>query len=358
MSDLMHDDQSFLLSDYKPAVSPLDLPVQVMLAHCRAESPFYLALKKGCTPGTTLSGLFNTAMWQAACRGTQDGHSPCNKGENRGSPVCRDPNSCAVRWLYKPFCPVRKESMPRPVFLRSVELESECETLDFMLKVTFWGRHAIRARCTIEDIVNTMGVLGLSVCGHSIRFRVEDMAYGDVETIDSKCRRYRGHPPSHLALEFPTPYVPPRHAMAQGEFSLTEMLANCAYQTCLWDLVDRDIPGEILAGGARHDLARNARNAARELAAGLQIIRADLAPVSDGERQSASNRHSFPLGGFVGRVEVRGNIQDALPWLIALAMGGGGQRRALGFGAVNLWLGQAIGELNPFSPCLLIRFDL
>ena len=58
-----------------------------------------------------------------------------------------------------------------------------------------------------------------------------------------------------------------------------------------------------------------------------------------GARLSKSSGTPYPLQGFQGNVELEGPLRAALPWLLALALGGGGQKRAMGFGVVSGWLG-------------------
>ena len=100
---------------------------------------------------------------------------------------------------------------------------------------------------------------------------------------------------------------------------------------------DREI-GETLDREHRHDLARQARLAAREAAERLHVTRSDLRPVDVGVRSSKTNGRSYPLQGFQGSAEVEGSLTEALPWLLALSLAGGGQKRAMCFGAVDLWL--------------------
>ncbi|MDQ2694083.1 MAG: hypothetical protein M3Z21_01660 [Pseudomonadota bacterium] len=63
-----------------------------------------------------------------------------------------------------------------------------------------------------------------------------------------------------------------------------------------------------------------------------------------GLRLARTDGRAFPLQGFQGAAEVEGPLDGALPWLLALSLGGGGQKRAMGFGVVNLWLAPETGR--------------
>ncbi len=88
----------------------------------------------------------------------------------------------------------------------------------------------------------------------------------------------------------------------------------------------------------RHSLARDARDVAWQAAKGLTIVRSHLSPVSIGKRFSRTNRQNMSLEGFVGLVELSGELETAIPWLQVLALIGGGQKRSMGFGAVQMWM--------------------
>jgi hypothetical protein len=100
---------------------------------------------------------------------------------------------------------------------------------------------------------------------------------------------------------------------------------------------DRDL-GERFDKKLRHSLARDARDAAFEAAEGLLILRTHLSPVEIGERYSRGTKKTMSLQGFIGLAELAGNFEVAMPWLLTLALAGGGQKRAMGFGTVRMWL--------------------
>jgi CRISPR/Cas system endoribonuclease Cas6 (RAMP superfamily) len=64
--------------------------------------------------------------------------------------------------------------------------------------------------------------------------------------------------------------------------------------------------------------------------------------VEVGERYSRGNKQMMSLEGFVGLAELGGDLRAALPWLLTLALAGGGQKRAMGFGSVRMWLDLAV----------------
>jgi len=84
-----------------------------------------------------------------------------------------------------------------------------------------------------------------------------------------------------------------------------------------------------------------ARDAARLVATELTVERLRLLNVDLGTRQSRGNKHRYAVRGFMGLAEIGGEaLQQAAPWLLALCLAGGGQKRALGFGAVRAWVGE------------------
>lgn len=96
--------------------------------------------------------------------------------------------------------------------------------------------------------------------------------------------------------------------------------------------------GEQIDGKMRHALARDARDVASAAAEKLLMVRTHLSPVKMGERYSRGNKKMMSLQGFVGLVELSGDLASAWPWLLTLALAGGGQKRAMGFGTLRMWL--------------------
>ena len=122
---------------------------------------------------------------------------------------------------------------------------------------------------------------------------------------------------------------------------LANLLGNVAYELAAWDMEDRS-PDAALDRQTRHDLARRALYAAQAAAGRLRLVRSKLHPVDLGMRTAKTDGRTFPLQGFQGLAELEGPVAEVLPWLLALSLGGGGQKRAMGCGNVRLWLGPAL----------------
>lgn len=328
---------------YDPLTDPFDLPLQRLGAQCRGARPLTFPARHGVTPGATLASAFGTAVVAVACR--RCGVDTCPiMGD--GTLDCRQSATCPSRWLYKPASAAQRKTFPRPVLLHSDDLErGDAET--FRLDVTLWGRHAVAYRPIVLDTLHAMGRAGLDGDDGSVSFAVEEVEEHPPRLLRDLIAPLRGA--SHLLLEFATPFIhyvsadSPVHGRTRvrcggGEAPpLVEILANVAYELVAWDLEDREHSG---GEEVRQHLARVAREAAREAATALVMTRADLADVDlSSHRRLRGNRREFPLSGFVGGVELTGDLVPALPWLTALAAGRGGQRRALGFGVVRVWAG-------------------
>ncbi|MDM8557816.1 hypothetical protein [Candidatus Parabeggiatoa sp. HSG14] len=330
--------------NYDPLTHPLELPVQKLLAYCVTDRPFFLPPRQGSTPGTTLSGLFGTALWDVACIYRDTPAGACNKSQPK-EPHCQEPAKCAVSWLYKPYSTVHRRNFARPVLLRSVELEGEEPVDVFTLEVTLWGRHAIAAQEVVIDTLKRMGKLGLISEGTQVRFGISKIDAGPCLTLAQQLEKLPSM--QTILLEFQTPFLHQekteegkRQFYMRSSLPIVDMLGNVAYNLAAWDMEDRDL-GEQLDGKMRHNLARDARDVAWETAEGLFVLRAHLSPVKMGKRYSRGNKKIMSLQGFVGIAELGGTLKPALPWLLTLALVGGGQKRALGFGTVKMWLDAA-----------------
>jgi hypothetical protein len=313
--------------DYNPLIQPFELPVQKLVAHCITEAPLFFPPSEGATPGTSLCGAFGQALWDGICSG------------NCQEPECQNPSSCVVPWLYKPYSKVHRRHFARPVLLRAKELES-IEPVDvFSLEVTLWGRHAIAAQDVVVDALKKMGQLGFKLKGNKIGFGITQVK---VEDSLNLAQRIEALPVvQSILLEFQTPFL--HKASGERDFyigqrlPLIDILGNVAYNLAAWDMEDRDL-GEDFDARMRHNLARDVRDAAWAAAEELFVIRSHLSPAKVGSRFSGKNKHKFNLQGFVGLVELGGNLKSALPWLLNLALAGGGQKRSMGFGSVQMWL--------------------
>lgn len=337
------------MNQYNPLLHPFELPVQKLFFHCIPEQPIYLPPNPGdgdgaglSTPGTTLSGAFGRALWPTVC----ERKGECYGKADRSEPVCSNPSQCAAAWLYRPYSEVHKRKFARPVLLRAPLLEGMLPVAEFVLEAVLWGRHAVTMQREIVDTVKQMGLRGLG--GDSVRFQVADRQAGEVFTLAQYVEHYGAL--NRVLLEFQTPFILRLTERAEGRkkplkyyytgegpLPLGKILGNAAYELAAWDMEDRNL-GEALSAKERHNLARDARDAAEEAATDLFIVRADLGAPFIGERFSRSHDGSrFPLPGFIGLVELAGELDAALPWLAALTFGRGGQDRPMGFGVVKLW---------------------
>jgi hypothetical protein len=325
--------------NYQPLSHPFELPVQKILAHCITDKPIFLPPHEGSTPGTTLAGAFGSALWSTIC----PNKPPCNRQQKKGSLHCQKPNNCILPWLYKPYSEVQHRNFARPVLLRAAELESIESVEHFTLEVTLWGRKAIAAQQEVIATLKKMGELGLNSEKNQVYFAIAKIETNPALTLAQRIQTLPEKPDSIL-LEFQTPFLHQektpkgkRYFHTQPNLPIVSILGNVAYNLVAWDIEDRSI-GEELDQKQRHSLARDARDIAWQAGEGLSIVRTHLSPVSIGTRFSRTNRQNMSLEGFVGLVELTGELEAAMPWLQALALIGGGQKRAMGFGVVQMWL--------------------
>jgi hypothetical protein len=329
--------------EYNPCVAPLDLPTQELTVRCQAEQPLYLPPRAGATPGTTLWGAFGEVLLTHACVRHARGLGACI---DQGAP-CLASQYCPVPWLYKPYSRIHRRNLTRPVLLRARALEGQTPVMAFDIEVILWGRHAIAAKEVIEQVIQAMGQAGLEVEGERVCFQVTEIEAAPPLTLAERAAAIRTSAWHEALLVFETPFlhrekveiepgVSKKLFMAGGLLPLAEIIGNCAYELAAWDMEDREL-GESLDREMRHSLCRQAREAARQAVNGLHITHCNLTPVSMGSRYSNQNGRYFPLMGFTGQVELQGPLEAALPWLLVLALGSGGQKRSMGFGRVQLW---------------------
>lgn len=324
--------------DYDPLKHPFELPIQKLTAYCVTEQPLFFPPHQGSTPGTTLAGAFGTALWSTVCLH----HTTCNTLQKKGEPHCQTPSKCVLPWLYKPYSEVHRRNFARPVLLRAIELEGTEPVDVFTLEVMLWGRHAIANQEAVKNTLKKMGELGLNCEGTQVHFSVTNFQTEPCLTLAERIERLPKV--QTVLLEFQTPFLHvektsegKREFHTREQLPIVSILGSVAYNLAAWDMEDRDL-GKKLDGRARHDLARDTRDVAWETSEGLFIVRTHLSPVEIGNRYSRGNRQTMPIRGFVGLAELSGSLEDALPWLLTLALAGGGQKRAMGFGSVKMWL--------------------
>ena len=325
--------------NYDPATSPFELPVQKLIAYCITERPLFLPPRQGSTPGTSLAGTFGIALWSTVCFYSNTPAGACNTLQ--GKPRCQAPSTCILPWLYKPYSEVHRRNFARPVLLRSADLEGAAPVDVFTLEVTLWGRHAIAAQEAVKNTLVKMGELGLNSEGTPVRFKVNNIESEQAFTLSQRLERLPKV--QSVLLEFQTPFLHgektsegKRQFYIREQLPIVSLLGSVAYNLAAWDMEDRDL-GKKLDGKARHDLARDTRDIAWKVAEELFIVRTHLSPVEVGERFSRGNRKTMQIQGFVGLAELAGNVGVAMPWLLTLALAGGGQKRAMGFGSVRMW---------------------
>jgi hypothetical protein len=336
------------MQDYDPLSAPFELPTQQLTVRCLAERPLYLQPRAGATAGTTLWGAFGEALLKHACIRHVRGWGACIES----NVPCLASCDCPVPWLYKPYSQVHRRNLARPVLLYARALESQLPVDAFDLEVTLWGRRAVATWETIERALRAMGATGLQAGEEPVRFEIGEIWARPVKRLAERTAVLQINDWHQALLVFETPFlhreqveiepgVRQKLFMAGGVLPLAEILGNVAYELTAWDIEDREL-SDYLDRETRHNLCRQARETARQAIKTSQIIRCELNPVPVGLRASRETGHVFPLAGFTGQVELSGSLHHALPWLITLALGGGGQKRSMGFGRVCLWLGPFI----------------
>lgn len=327
---------------YNPLVSPFELPVQILSLACRADRPLRFDRRGGATPGTSLWGAFGEALLEIVCVRAREGGAGCGDGVGE----CLAPGECHGRWLYKPRAEDRHPALPkpvsrqlaRPVLLAAPALETGEPVEAFHIEAILWGRQAIARRGVVEQTLRRMAERGLQPAGTSgptVPFRIEALR-GDPPATLAERLADRPEAPPGFRLVFETPCMLEKHHHKAGpaELSLSDILGGCAYDLAVWDMEDRQSGPDLPK--PRHKFGLDARDAARQAAEALRPVGGALWPVDVGFRVSRKNGHSFPLQGFVGYVDFIGECAAALPWLLALALAGGGEKRPWGFGRVRV----------------------
>jgi len=315
---------------------PLHLPTQRLILKCESNQP--LAFEKH-DAQLRLAGAFGRTVWEKCAIEARF----CERHKTQNEPKCQNGVNCLTHWLYKPFSDIHRRDFARPVFLFSPTFAQPHEpTQAFDLEVTLWGRHAITAQSHVLDIIDKMGKVGLRCENKNIPFKVVDYQSGLVLTI--KDQLGYGVDFKRIKLDFLTPlwfakrdgqdhYRRHYYSVHEDMLPLRDILANVAYEWAAWDIEDRQLPVDHQT---RHRRACEWRDAARAAADGLDIYEAKLHQIHWGERQSRRNQQFYPLQGLMGWAELFGDLKAALPYLIALSLAGGGQKRAQGFGVVRL----------------------
>ncbi|MEO5377942.1 MAG: hypothetical protein H7832_09210 [Magnetococcus sp. DMHC-6] len=330
-------------------IAPFDLPTQILKFRCQAERPLYFCQgREGATLGTTLAGAFGEALCQVGCARQRNGAPRCLDLDHQNF-VCPEEEACHFSWLYKPYSKIHRRPLGRPIGLRAPELEGDQPVTQFSLQVILWGRHTLAGRAVILDALHAMGSNGFKIEGRSIRFRLLSSAQEEsVLTLQNRIQHLTNPTRHHALLTLATPLLIPSRTTDEdgshirthpkaGAFNVATLLGNCAYELTAWDLEDRQ-EKSAFDHTTRHHLCRQARqNAEITCVKSVKMTQNHLSLVDLGHRTSRSNGRPFPLQGLIGHLELTGDINAILPWLVVLDLCGGGQRRSMGFGAIRLW---------------------
>jgi hypothetical protein len=319
--------------DYDPLTHPFELPVQCLRIDCAAEKPLLFQPNADSTPGTTLWGAFGDALLRGVCQRRAD--RAC--GDGAGG--CAAPDACAGRWLYKPHSTTQKRELPRPVLLYAPALESGRPCAEFHIELVLWGRQAIARREAVEHLVRQMGRQGLKTgpaAAEPTRFLATRIEAGPVATLAKRIEAVWAWRGRGFLLRFETPFLLQKNQRLANaeEVALADILGACAYELAAWDIEDRGLGEELPK--PPHKLCLDARDAARQSAASARLAHWLPHHSAQANRVSRKNGHRFPLQGFMGEARFSAIDGDALPWLVVLALGGGGQKRPWGFGRVGI----------------------
>ena len=325
----------------------LTLPIEIFTVSCQTDNPLILPLKPGATPGTTIFGSFGEVLLNRHCKHNKN----CLKTHSGFQ--CQQPQNCAARWLYKPYSDVHRRHFPRPVFIYSRELENRTPTNHFTLHITLWGRQAIKHKKQIQQDLIALSEKGFLLNGQAQCFKISHFSKSTAQTLANIVDQHSQQSISNALFLFETPLryrEKIRHPngrtesfwLAAGEPPIRELIANSAYELAAWYLEDSQ-QTEFNTKEQRHQYCQATKQHVLELL--KETYPADwlLHPTSVGQRYSKTEQCEFQLDGFRGFTELKGKLEKILPWIIVLALQGGGQNRAMGFGRIRLILnGQSV----------------
>ena len=332
--------------DYDPLHDPFALPVARAHLACRADTPIHLPFVEGATVGTTLAGAWHPAFRRTVCAARRAGERHCLTARDEAE-VCHRPDACAAPTLLKPYSVVHRRAMATPVLLRAPDLECGEPCSTFELEVTLLGRRALRLRNEVLESLHKLARRGLVAHGEAVPFRIEDHTASPVRSLGEWVGDFIAFSPPRIQLVFEAPTLHQekvrgadgrmsKQYVASGAPPLAGLMGNAAYELVAWDIEDRDV-GEAVDRYRRDALASEARDAAREAAGNLNVLRALLEPIDLGTRRVGRGEVEQLIQGFLGTVELAGDLRGALPWLVWMALGRCGQNRAKGFGEMSLW---------------------
>jgi len=324
------------------------LPVEIFTAYCQSNTALVLPIKSGATPGTTLFGSFGDILLDNHCQQKQ------NCLHNRAEFECKLPQTCPLKWLFKPYSDIHHRHFPRPIFMYSRELENRVPVTHFKLHITLWGQHAIQQKTCIQQSLITLAEKGFLLNSQPQSFQISHFSTSKAQSLEELITPYSQQAINSVLFLFETPLryrEKVRHPngktesfwQAAGEPPIRELIANSAYELAAWQLEDSQ--QTQIDKQQRHQHCQQIKHSVVDLLEKTYPDNWLLYPASVGQRYSKSEQKEFQLDGFRGFTELKGDLNAALPWLIALALQGGGQNRAMGFGRIRLILnGQTISH--------------
>lgn len=214
---------------------------------------------------------------------------------------------------------------PAPWSLRSIELVPRSAGADLNAELAFFGQSAVETHeravaCLREgDLLVDDEALSLATTLHSVRFT------GSLEALAARVTERLGIR-DRVVVELREPFD------VRGEpFSLPAAVAGVALLLARWSL---EPTASTLGDAECKARAEALADHVRDRCARLDAI-PRLRDVRLRDRRSVSNGNTFPLRGWVGTVELIGDVAAVMPWLVALGLRGG-RHRKFGLSEVGL----------------------
>ena len=305
----------------KDTLDPLALPMCMLDLSCESERPFVLRPGAGKTPGTLFNGRLRQLMYQLQ---PELAHQLFD--------------------LSLPWEPGRK--LPPLALVATPSLWEGHEQQRFPLQLRLLGPQAVAAESICRELLVHLGASGLNT-GHekALHFTVapqEQALRGNPRSLGE--HMLSPGPLATLDLEFVTPLQLPKKFVDNAgktgrmfqrgeEFDLVKLLGNLAY-----DLMSVSLRATGETDAKRAKAQCNAMRAQAEKdCGGIELNKAEFSQRHYGWRRSVTQKGQYSLEGFVGRVQLEGDLAPAVPWLAALSAWRGAQKAAKGFGLVSIW---------------------
>jgi len=234
---------------------------------------------------------------------------------------CHSGESCPVFWLYKPRSAEQKRHHPSPIALRAVATPNN----SIALRITCFGRHAVASLPLLQRALSetVTDVESSDSMATHLPPRFEGDNSGQLHEFTSPPTRLE-----FLTLSFNTPC----QLTALDLAAVTGQAAHDMAQWALHDSGDAKSLGKLGCDAAAEQVRHRAAAAIRA----LQIDISDTSFTRLAMRRSRSNDGQFPLEGFLARLQLRGPLHDAYPWLALLALRGAARHKSLGMGQIAL----------------------